>query len=113
MDFSAAVSARSGVNGEDLAALDGDYRSSDRFTDLEKDVIRLAEKLTSTPADVPQALYDSVAERLTAAQLVELIELIATENHRARFNRAFEIGSQGYCEVGRYASSRPSSTRAQ
>ncbi|MGH2756335.1 MAG: carboxymuconolactone decarboxylase family protein [Actinomycetota bacterium] len=101
MDFGAAVGARSGVDAEDLAALEGDYRASDRFTDLEKDVIELAERLTSTPSDVPQELYDAVAGALTGAQLVELVETIATENHRARFNRAFDIGSQDFCQIRR------------
>jgi len=90
---------RAGITAEELDAVSGDYRSDDRFSELERDVIELAERLTSTPADVPQELYDALARDLTEAQLVELVESIATENHRARFNRAFEIGSQSYCEI--------------
>ena len=95
------MGTRNGVTAEDLAAVEGDYRSSDLFTELEKNVIEYAEHLTSTPADVPQDLYDAIASKLSPAQLVELTETIATENHRARFNRAFEIGSQNYCEIRR------------
>jgi alkylhydroperoxidase family enzyme len=94
------VGTRIGITAEDLAAVEGDYRSSDLFTELEKNAIEFAERLTSTPADVPQDLYDAIASELSPTQLVELTETIATENHRARFNRAFEIGSQSYCEVG-------------
>lgn len=92
---------RKGITTEDLDAVEGDYRSSDRFSELERNVIALAELLTSTPAHVPQELYDALARELSPAQLVELVENIATENHRARFNRAFEIGSQDYCEIKR------------
>lgn len=96
MDYGAAVGTRAGITGEQSAAVAGDYRSSDMFSQLEKNVIEFAERLTETPANVPQDLYDALAAELTNAQLVELTESIATENHRARFNRAFEIGSQNY-----------------
>ena len=77
------------------------YRDSDLFTELEKNVIEFAERLTSTPSDVPDELYEALASAMSPAQLVELAEVIATENHRARFNRAFNVGSQEFVKLSR------------
>lgn len=95
MDYGAAVGERAGIPREKLDAID-DYRDPGVLAPLEKRVIELAERLTSTPANVPDELYDALAAELSPAQLVELAEVIASENHRARFNRTFNIGSQDY-----------------
>ena len=101
MDYGAAVGMRSGVSTEEMSALEGDHVNDSLFTELETNVIWLAEQLTTTPAHVPDDLYEALSRDLSPAEMVELAETIATENHRARFNRAFDIGSQRYCEVRR------------
>jgi alkylhydroperoxidase family enzyme len=54
--------------------------------------------MTSTPAVIPDGLFLRLQEQLDEPQLVELTALIALENHRARFNHAFGIGSQDFSE---------------
>ena len=43
-------------------------------------------------------LFGRLRERFDEAQLVELVNEIAVENYRARFDWAFGIGSQGFTE---------------
>lgn len=55
--------------------------------------------MSRTPADVTDAVFEEARRHFTEAQLVELAATIAMENYRARFNRAFDIGSQGLCQL--------------
>jgi AhpD family alkylhydroperoxidase len=97
IDIASAVSAKSGVSAEQLADLPR-YRESDRFDETEKLVIDYAVAMTSTPAVIPDELFEALRARFDERQLVELTSAIAIENYRARFNWAFGIGSQGFAE---------------
>lgn len=61
-------------------------------------MLAYADALCGTPVEVPKALYDLIHTALGDTGTVELTAAIAYENLRARFNRAFEIGSQGFSE---------------
>jgi len=74
------------------------YRESDRFSELDRLVLDYATGVSSTPVDVSDELFARLREHLDEAQLVELTDIIALENYRARFNWAFGIGSQGFAE---------------
>ena len=82
---------------EQLAAL-ARFEESAAFSELEKLVLRLSVALTQTPSDVPDALYQVLRRHLDEGQLVELTAEIAWENFRSRFNRVFDVGSQGFSE---------------
>jgi alkylhydroperoxidase family enzyme len=99
MDIGSALSRKAGISDHELSELP-DYRTSDAFDDLDRRVIEFAERLSATPADVPEALYAEIREAIGDEALVELVAEIAWENYRARFNRAFEVQSQGFCEGG-------------
>jgi AhpD family alkylhydroperoxidase len=99
LDIGSAVGAKSGITAEQLAELPR-YRESDRFGEVERLVIDLAVAMTSTPATIPDELFDALRERFDERQLVELVSVVALENYRARFNWAFGIGSQGFTEGG-------------
>jgi alkylhydroperoxidase family enzyme len=99
MDIGSALSRKAGISDRELSELPN-YRTSDAFDDLDRRVIELAERLSATPADVPEALYTEIREAIGEEALVELVAEIAWENYRARFNRAFEVQSQGFCEGG-------------
>ncbi len=77
-----------------------EYATSDAFTAAERDILAFADCLTATPADVPDALYNRVRAVLPDRAMVEVTAAVAWENYRARFNRAFNIGSQGFSEQG-------------
>ncbi len=69
---------------------------SDKLTATEKLVVEYAEALTATPAAVDDELRDRIAATFTRKQAVELTNLIAWENARARFNRGFDVQPDGY-----------------
>ena len=87
----------SGVTEEQLRDL-AVYERSAAYTPLERLVIEYAVEMTKTPVEVPDALFAALREHFDEAQLVELTAAIAWENYRARFNHAFEVGSQGFSE---------------
>jgi 4-carboxymuconolactone decarboxylase len=97
LDFGSAISDEAGVGEEDLLELPT-YRSSDRFSELEKAVLDYATGMSRSPVDVSEELFERLRTELDEAQLVELTSIIALENYRARFNWAFGIGGQGFTE---------------
>jgi alkylhydroperoxidase family enzyme len=86
-----------GLAMEDLAAI-VDFRSSDRFTELEKDALEFTGRMTETPVRVDDALFDRLRKALGDKAMVELAAAIATENFSARFNHAFGIESNNLME---------------
>jgi len=100
MDIGSALSRKAEILGERELAELPNYRTSDAFSDLDRRVIEFAERLTMTPADVPESLYSEIRGAIGDDSLVELACQIAWENFRARFNRAFDVQAQGYCEGG-------------
>jgi AhpD family alkylhydroperoxidase len=97
LDFGSAISAEAGVTEDDLRELTG-YESSDRFSEVEKLVLDYATGMSRTPVQVPEDLFRQLTLHLGEAQLVELTNIIALENYRARFNWAFGLESQGFSE---------------
>jgi 4-carboxymuconolactone decarboxylase len=97
LDFGSSISEAAGVTEDDLRELPT-YWSSDRFSELEKAVLDYATGMSRSPVDVPDELFDRLRAELDEAQLVELTNIIALENYRARFNWAFGIEGQGFSE---------------
>lgn len=106
-DFLAAgrhcLDRRSGVTEQQLRDL-SNYEASEALTPREKLVLSYATEMTRTPAFIPKDLFGALRERFDEASFVELPAAVALENYRARFDRAFGIGSQDfsggtYCTV--------------
>ncbi len=74
------------------------YRDSRHFDQLERLVLDLAVAMTITPVQVDDELFAALQEHFDEAQLVELVNLIAVENLRSRFNAAFGLGAAGFSE---------------
>ena len=75
-----------------------DWRASSVFDERERLVLELADAMTAAPARVPDALYARLRVAFTPPELVEIVVTIAWENYRSRFNRAFDVASEGYAE---------------
>ena len=75
------------------------YRESEHFDQTERLVLDLAVAMTLTPVQVDDELFAALREHFDDGQLVELVNLIAVENLRSRFNAAFAIGSTGFSEA--------------
>ncbi|HEY2499696.1 MAG TPA: hypothetical protein VGK24_21765 [Candidatus Angelobacter sp.] len=56
----------------------------------------MADAITATPATVSPELRARLKQRFSTPQLVELSAAIAWENYRARSNRVFGFGSEGF-----------------
>jgi alkylhydroperoxidase family enzyme len=96
--MNSAVGRQQGISDEQLADL-AHFEMNSQFSDQEKAVLRYAEGMTRTPADVPDAVFAELKRGFDTAQIVELTAMIALENFRSRFNRALKIESDGFCEL--------------
>ena len=85
-----------GITDEQLETLAA-FETSPHFDDREKAVLRYAEGMTHTPADVSDAVFADIQALFSTEQIVELTAAIALENFRARFNCALKIESDSLC----------------
>jgi len=96
-DIGSELARRAGVGEEQLLALPR-YRDSDAFDELERLVLDYAVAMSSTPASVTDELFDALRAHFSERQLLELTNVIALENMRARFNLAFDMTPAGFSE---------------
>jgi 4-carboxymuconolactone decarboxylase len=97
IDIASSVARKAGLSDSQLLALPS-YRESDLFSDLEKLVLDYAVGITRTPVEVSDELFAELSKHFDVRQLVELTNVIAIENMRARFNTALDIGAAGFTE---------------
>ncbi len=97
---SAAAAASAAPMASPIHASSISARTTDRtvFSDLDKLALRYTDAMCRTPANVPDDLVAALKAALSHAQLVELTATIAWENYRSRFNRGFDIGSDGFSD---------------
>ncbi|RKT53192.1 carboxymuconolactone decarboxylase family protein [Saccharothrix australiensis] len=95
VDFTAMLIKHEGLDVDRLREIHT-YRSSDKYTELEKLALAYADAMTETPITVTDEQVAELEERLGRAGVVELTYLIALENHRGRFNSALGITDQGF-----------------
>ncbi|MBI4907975.1 MAG: carboxymuconolactone decarboxylase family protein [Acidobacteria bacterium] len=72
------------------------YETSGAYSPAERAVLRMAEKMTLTPAATENVFHQELRAHFTDRQIVELAATIAWENYRARFNHALGIESAGF-----------------
>jgi 4-carboxymuconolactone decarboxylase len=97
VDIGSSLGREAGISEAQMLELPR-YRDSDSFDDLEKLVLDYATAMSRTPATVSDELFDALREHFDERQLVELTNVIALENMRARFNSAFEMTPAGFSE---------------
>jgi alkylhydroperoxidase family enzyme len=98
MDINAAVGSANGLSHEEVTALLAGQDSG--FTPEERLLLRFADQLCATPADVDDGSFADLRKHFSEEQMVEFAAAIAQENYRARFNQAFDLESQKlYCPV--------------
>jgi AhpD family alkylhydroperoxidase len=96
-DIGSQEARRASISDEQLLELYR-YRDSERFDETERLVLDLAVGMTATPVQVSDELFAALRAHFEDRQLVELVNLIALENLRSRFNAAFGIGAAGFSE---------------
>lgn len=87
-----------GLSEDEIAAIrDG---SIDGFAPDEAALLRMTDALADTPSNVSDDLYGELRRHFSEEQLIELAASAAQENYRARYNRVFDVGSDGLYRKG-------------
>ena len=87
-----------GLNDDEITALrEGRFEG---FPPAEQVLLRMADSLADTPANVSDGLYAELRRYYSEEQLIELAASAAQENFRARYNRVFDVGSDGLYRKG-------------
>ena len=87
-----------GLSDEEISVIRGG--GFDGFSPAEAALLRMADALAATPANVSDALYAELRSHFSEQQLIELAASAALENYRARYNRLFDVGSDGLYRKG-------------
>lgn len=87
-----------GLSDEEISAIR--EAKVDGFALAEAALLRMADALAETPSNVSDELYTELRKHFSEKQLMELAANAALENYRARFNRVFDVGSDGLYRKG-------------
>jgi alkylhydroperoxidase family enzyme len=74
--------------------------SIEGFAPAEAALLRMADAMADTPSNVSDELYAELRLHFSEEQLIELAASAAQENFRARYNRVFDVGSDGLYRKG-------------
>jgi alkylhydroperoxidase family enzyme len=69
------------------------------FGPAETALLRMADALAETPANVSDELYAELRTHFSEEQLIELAAVAGFENMRSRANRVFDVGSDNLCSI--------------
>lgn len=87
-----------GLSDDEIAAIrEGRFAG---FVPAEVSLLRMADAMADTPSNVSDELYAELRRHFSEEQLIELAAGAALENFRARFNRVFNVGSDGLYRKG-------------
>ena len=79
-------------DGEIAAIREGQLEA---FAPAEVALLRMADAMANTPSNVSDELYQELRQHFSEEQLIEFSATAALENFRARYNRVFDVGSDG------------------
>ncbi len=87
-----------GLSDEEILAIrEG---RTEGFAPAEVALLRMADAMADTPSNVNNDLYTELRRHFSEEQLIELAASAALENFRARYNRVFDVGSDGLYRKG-------------
>ncbi len=95
VDFGTMLIRHDGLDADRLKHI-ADFETSDAYSDEERDAIRYADAMTSTPMTVTDEQVATLVDRYGHDGVVELTYQISLENERSRFNHALGITDQGF-----------------
>jgi alkylhydroperoxidase family enzyme len=70
------------------------------FAPLEAALLRMADAMSDTPSNISDELYAELRRHFSEEQLIELAATAAQEQYRARYNRVFDVESDGLYRQG-------------
>ena len=87
-----------GLSDDEITAIrEGRFEG---FAAPEAALLRMADAMADTPSNVSEDLYAELRRHFSEEQLIELTAAAALENYRARYNRVFDVGSDGLYRKG-------------
>lgn len=86
------------LSDEEIAAIREGHLEA--FEPPELALLRMADAMAETPSNVSDDLYQELRRHFSEEQLIELAATAALENFRARYNRVFDVGSDGLYRKG-------------
>jgi alkylhydroperoxidase family enzyme len=95
VDFGTMLQRLDGLDIDRLKEI-GEFETSDKFTEAEREVIRYADALTQTPTTVTDQQVAALVKTYGNKGVLELTYQISVENQRARMNHALGITDQGF-----------------
>ena len=87
-----------GLSDDEVEAIRGGR--FENFPPPEIALLRMADAMADTPSNVDSELYAELRRHFSEEQLIELAASAALENFRARYNRVFDVGSDGLYRKG-------------
>jgi len=87
-----------GCSDDEIDAIRGG--SLEGFAPPEAALLRMADAMAETPSNVSDELYAELRRHFSEEELIELAASAAQENFRARYNRVFDVGSDGLYRKG-------------
>lgn len=87
-----------GLSDEEITAIREEQLET--FAPPELALLRMADAMADTPSNVSKDLYEELRRHFSEEQLIELAATAALENYRARYNRVFDVGSDGLYRKG-------------
>ena len=87
-----------GLSDDEISAISaGKFES---FPPPESALLRMADAIADTPSNVSEELYAELRRHFSEEALIELAASASLENFRARYNRVFDVGSDGLYRKG-------------
>ena len=87
-----------GLSDDEVAAIRAG--GLEGFAPPEAALLRMADAMAETPSNVSDELYAELRRHFSEEELIELAASAAQENYRARYNRVFDVGSDGLYRKG-------------
>ena len=87
-----------GLSDEEIAAIREGHVAG--FAAAEVALLRMADAMADTPSNLNDQLYEELRKHFSEEQIIELAATAALENFRARYNRVFDVGSDGLYRKG-------------
>lgn len=95
VDFGTMLQRMDGLDIDRLREI-ASFETSDKFTEAEREIIRYADAMTSTPMTVTDEQVAALVQTYGKEGVLELTYQISHENQRARMNHALDITDQGF-----------------
>ena len=87
-----------GLSDDEISAItSGEFTA---FASPDVALLHMADAMADTPSNVSDDLYAELRRHFSEEQLIELAATAALENYRARYNRVFDVRSDGLYRKG-------------